>query len=228
MANARWATVSAIAKNGAHFNFLLKQTSVTANSAAATAASTDAINESSRYMPFHVPAGKAVQIAIATMSKAMFAATSRMSILCALLFGKSGIRITCLGVWVFFNLVVQPSSEPFSVSFLVMRPVVLLGNFMSGNPLDAYREIDPKIIEQYENLAKLAYSEGALPTKFKLLLAMVIDVENGALEGAVILGKRAQKAGATKEEIVEASRVAYQIGGTRAIFTAAQLLRALF
>lgn len=99
---------------------------------------------------------------------------------------------------------------------------------MSENPLDAYREFDPKIIEQYQNLAKLAYSEGALSAKFKLLIAMAIDVENGALEGAVILGKRAQKAGATKEEIVEALRVAYQIGGTRAIFTAAQLIKALF
>lgn len=99
---------------------------------------------------------------------------------------------------------------------------------MSGNPLEFYREFDPKIIEQYENLAKLAYSEGALPAKFKLLMAMAIDVESGALEGAIILGKRAQKAGATKEEIVEALRVAFQIGGTRAIFTSAQLLKALF
>ena len=109
-----------------------------------------------------------------------------------------------------------------------MQPEVLLGNFMSGNPLEVYREIDPKIIEQYENLAKLAYSEGALPAKFKLLIAMAIDAENGAPEGAIILGKRAQKAGATKEEIIETLRVAYQIGGAGAIFTSAQVLKALF
>jgi alkylhydroperoxidase/carboxymuconolactone decarboxylase family protein YurZ len=99
---------------------------------------------------------------------------------------------------------------------------------MSGNPLEVYREFDPKIIEQYENLSKLAYGEGALSAKFKLLIAMAIDVENGSLEGAIILGKRAQKAGATKEEIIETLRIAYQIGGTRAVFTSAQLIRALF
>jgi alkylhydroperoxidase/carboxymuconolactone decarboxylase family protein YurZ len=99
---------------------------------------------------------------------------------------------------------------------------------MSANPLDAYKELDPKIIEQYENLAKLSYSEGALSVKFKLLIALAIDVENGALEGAIILGQRALKMGATKEEILEALRIAYQIGGTKAIFTSAQLMKALF
>lgn len=99
---------------------------------------------------------------------------------------------------------------------------------MSVNPLDFYKELDPKLVEQYQNLASLAYSQGALSAKFKLLIAMAIDVENGALEGAIILGKRAQNAGATKEEILEALRIAYQIGGAGAIFTAAQLVKALF
>jgi alkylhydroperoxidase/carboxymuconolactone decarboxylase family protein YurZ len=99
---------------------------------------------------------------------------------------------------------------------------------MSVNPLDAYKEFDPKIVEQYQNLAGLAYSEGALSVKFKLLIALAIDVENGALEGAIILGKRALKAGASKEEILEALQIAYQIGGAKAIFTAAQLIKTLF
>lgn len=58
---------------------------------------------------------------------------------------------------------------------------------MSSNPLDAYREFDPKLIEHYERLAGLTYSEGALPAKFKLLIAMAIDVEHGALQGAIAL-----------------------------------------
>ncbi len=99
---------------------------------------------------------------------------------------------------------------------------------MSANPLDAYKELDPKLIEQYQNLAGLAYAEGALSLKFKLLIAMSIDVAEGALEGAIILGKRAQKAGASKEEILEALRIAYQIGGTKAIFCSAQLIKILF
>jgi alkylhydroperoxidase/carboxymuconolactone decarboxylase family protein YurZ len=34
--------------------------------------------------------------------------------------------------------------------------------------------------------------------------------------------------GATKEEIIEALRISYQIGGNRALFTSSQVLQALF
>ena len=64
--------------------------------------------------------------------------------------------------------------------------------------------------------------------KFKLLIALAIDVEAGSLEGAMVLGKRAQKIGATKEEIMETLRIAYQIGGNAVLFTSAQLLKTLF
>jgi alkylhydroperoxidase/carboxymuconolactone decarboxylase family protein YurZ len=96
------------------------------------------------------------------------------------------------------------------------------------NPLDAYSEFDPKVIECYKNLQDLTYANGALSEKYKLLIAMAIDVEHGALQGAIAIGGRALKMGATKEEIVEALRVAYQIGGNRALFTSAQVLQALF
>ena len=96
------------------------------------------------------------------------------------------------------------------------------------NPLDVYAEFDPKVIEYYKNLQDLTYGSGALQPKFKLLIAMAIDVEHGALQGAVALGGRAIKLGATREEIVEALRVAYQIGGNRALFTSSQVLHSLF
>jgi alkylhydroperoxidase/carboxymuconolactone decarboxylase family protein YurZ len=99
---------------------------------------------------------------------------------------------------------------------------------MSSNPLDVYKEFDPKLIEQYEKLQSLTYAEGALSAKFKLLIALAIDVEHGALQGAIAIGRRALKMGATKEEIIEALRISYQIGGNRAIFTSAQVLQALF
>ncbi len=99
---------------------------------------------------------------------------------------------------------------------------------MSGNPLDVYKEFDPQIIEYYKNLETLTYSEGVLSLKIKLLIAMTIDTEHGTVQGATALGKRAMKAGATKEEIVEALRVAYQIGGNRALFTSALVLQNLF
>lgn len=99
---------------------------------------------------------------------------------------------------------------------------------MTANPLDTYKEFDPKLIECYTNLQNLTYAQGALTAKFKLLIAMAIDVEHGALQGAIAIGRRAIKLGATKEEIVETLRVAYQIGGNRALFTSAQVLQTLF
>jgi alkylhydroperoxidase/carboxymuconolactone decarboxylase family protein YurZ len=99
---------------------------------------------------------------------------------------------------------------------------------VSANPLDAYKEFDPKTIECWKNLQELTFSAGTLSPKFKLLIAMAIDVEHGSIQGATVLGHRAIKLGATKEEIVEALRVAYQIGGNRALFTSALLLQNLF
>ena len=99
---------------------------------------------------------------------------------------------------------------------------------MSGNPLDSYKKIDPELIKVFENLQDLAFSEGELPQKLKFLIAMAIDVDHGALQGAIALGKRAIAAGATKEEIIEALRVAYHIGGTGALYTSAMTLQNLF
>ena len=99
---------------------------------------------------------------------------------------------------------------------------------MSGNPLDIFKEFDPKALECWSNLQGLTYAEGALSTKTKLLMAMAIDAETGAAQGAIVLGQRALKMGATKEEIVEALRVANSIGGNRALFTSAIVLQSLF
>jgi alkylhydroperoxidase/carboxymuconolactone decarboxylase family protein YurZ len=99
---------------------------------------------------------------------------------------------------------------------------------VSANPLDVYREFDPKVVESYDRLQGLVFSEGALLQKFKVLIAMSIDVEHGALQGVIALGRRALKLGATKEEIIEALRVSYYVGGNRAFFTSAQLLQNLF
>ena len=99
---------------------------------------------------------------------------------------------------------------------------------MSGNPLDIFKEFDPKVLESWKNLQDLTFAPGVLDPTTKLLIALAIDIEHGAVQGAIALGKRALKAGATKEEIVEAMRVAYSIGGNRALFTSAVVLQALF
>ncbi len=99
---------------------------------------------------------------------------------------------------------------------------------MSGNPLDIFKELDSKVLESWQNLQDLTFTQGALDPKIKLLIAMSIDVEHGAMQGAIAIGKRALRLGAKKEEIVEALRVAYSIGGNRALFTSALVLQALF
>jgi len=99
---------------------------------------------------------------------------------------------------------------------------------LSVNPLDVYREFDPKIVESCNRRQDIVFSEGALPKKFKMLIAMAIVVEHGALQGPMALGRRALKLGARKEEIIEALRVSYYVGGSRALFTSAQVLRNLF
>lgn len=99
---------------------------------------------------------------------------------------------------------------------------------MSGNPLEIFKEFDPKVLEGWKNMQDLTFAEGALSTKTKLLMAMAIDAENGAMQGTVAIGRRAIKLGATKEEIVESLRVAYSIGGNKALFTSALVLQALF
>ena len=76
------------------------------------------------------------------------------------------------------------------------------------------QKIDPELIKVFENLQDLAFSEGKLSQKLKFLIAMAIDVDHGALQGAIALGKRAISAGATKEEIIETLRVIYHIEGT--------------
>jgi alkylhydroperoxidase/carboxymuconolactone decarboxylase family protein YurZ len=99
---------------------------------------------------------------------------------------------------------------------------------VSTNPLDAYRKHDPKLIVCYDNLQKLTLSEGALSQKIKLLVTLAIDAEHGALQGATSLAQRAVKLGATRDEIVEALRIAYYVGGNRALFTAATVLQTVF
>jgi alkylhydroperoxidase/carboxymuconolactone decarboxylase family protein YurZ len=99
---------------------------------------------------------------------------------------------------------------------------------MSGSPLEIFKEFDSKVLESWRNMQELTFSEGALTAKTKVLMAMAIDAGNGALQGAIAIGKRAQKMGATKNEIVEALRVAYSIGGNEALFTSALVLQALY
>lgn len=96
---------------------------------------------------------------------------------------------------------------------------------MQEHPLKIYEDLDPKLLDMVNNTRDLALSDGALPRKIKLLIAMVLDAVQGAPEGVKSLAREALKAGATKEEIAEALRVAQYICGVGCVYTAARVLK---
>ena len=57
---------------------------------------------------------------------------------------------------------------------------------------------------------------------------MALDASHGAAQGGMALAQLAMRAGATKEEITEALRVAQYISGVGSVYTAAHALRELF
>ncbi|MEN3060296.1 MAG: carboxymuconolactone decarboxylase family protein [Candidatus Methanosuratincola petrocarbonis] len=81
--------------------------------------------------------------------------------------------------------------------------------------------MDERLFEQVEGARRFAFSEGAIPAKYKLLIAMAIDASHGASGGVRALAEAAMRAGATKEEIAEALRVAFYISGCGSFYTAA-------
>jgi alkylhydroperoxidase/carboxymuconolactone decarboxylase family protein YurZ len=96
---------------------------------------------------------------------------------------------------------------------------------MAEHPLKVYEELDPKLLNLVNNTRDLALADGALPRKVKLLIAMVLDAVHGASEGVQALAREAIKAGATREEIGEALRVAQYICGVGCVYTAARALK---
>jgi len=99
---------------------------------------------------------------------------------------------------------------------------------MSENPLKIFEKLDPEPLEMVENTRRLALTDGALSRKFKFLIAMALDASHGTVQGVKALAQAAMQAGATKEEITEALRVAQYISGVGSVYTAAHALKELF
>ena len=99
---------------------------------------------------------------------------------------------------------------------------------MAEHPLKIFENIDPQLLGLVQSTSALALSDGALSRKFKLLIAMALDAALGAADGVKALADQAMKAGATKEEIAEAIRVAQYITGVGSVYTAARAFKDLF
>ncbi len=96
---------------------------------------------------------------------------------------------------------------------------------MPEHPLKPIENLDPKLLSIVNSTRDFALADGALPRKFKLLLAMVLDAVHGASDGVQSLAREAIQAGATKEEIGEALRVAQFVCGVGCVYTAARGLK---
>jgi alkylhydroperoxidase/carboxymuconolactone decarboxylase family protein YurZ len=92
---------------------------------------------------------------------------------------------------------------------------------MTGDPLQVIEKWDPELIRLVRDTGDFALAEGALPRKFKLLVAMALDASKGAVGGVTALARMAMEAGATREEVAEALRVAQYVCGVGSVYTAA-------
>jgi alkylhydroperoxidase/carboxymuconolactone decarboxylase family protein YurZ len=99
---------------------------------------------------------------------------------------------------------------------------------MADSPLKIIEKLDLELFKNIESTQLLSLSDGALPRKVKLLMAMALDASKGTVEGVKSLTQQAMKAGATKEEIMETLRVAQFIGGVGCVYTAAHAFKDLF
>jgi alkylhydroperoxidase/carboxymuconolactone decarboxylase family protein YurZ len=98
---------------------------------------------------------------------------------------------------------------------------------MAANPLETLATLDPAMLEQLKAADRFVFTDGALPAKVKLLMAIAFDAAHGAAEGVAALSQRAMKAGATSAEIAEAVRVAWHLSGVGSLYTASRGLGGL-
>ena len=98
---------------------------------------------------------------------------------------------------------------------------------MADHPLAPMQKLDPKLMEHVQGSNELIFGDGAIPRKYKLLIAMAFDAAHGAEGGVRSLAGAAIAAGATKQEIAEVLRVAYHLTGAGTLYVAARGLKDL-
>ena len=93
--------------------------------------------------------------------------------------------------------------------------------------LDPIQQIDPKLRLNLEETQRNAYADGALPAKFKLLVAMALDAIHQSPEGVQTLARLALEQGASWAEIGEVLAVVYYNCGAIPLYTASDALKPL-
>ena len=96
---------------------------------------------------------------------------------------------------------------------------------MNSNPLNIIKESDLELFEQIVNVRDLAFKDGKISKKNKLLIALAIDAAKHSENGIRSLAIQALENGAMKDEIMETLRVVNYICGAGSIYTAAKALK---
>ncbi len=96
---------------------------------------------------------------------------------------------------------------------------------MAGHPLSVFQGSDPELFQEFNNVKEMAFREGELSKKHKLLIAMAIDVAKNSESGIRSLAIQALENGATKRELLETLRIAYYICGVGSMYAAAPALK---
>jgi alkylhydroperoxidase/carboxymuconolactone decarboxylase family protein YurZ len=99
---------------------------------------------------------------------------------------------------------------------------------MAEHPLKVFEKADPELFKRVTETSTFAFADGALPRKYKLLIAMVLDAADGHVDGVKSLTQRALEAGATKDEVMDTLRVGHYICGAGCVYTAAAALKEIF
>ena len=99
---------------------------------------------------------------------------------------------------------------------------------MAEHPLKILEKVDPELFKRVTETSAFALADGALPRKYKLLIAMVLDAAHGQVDGVKSLTQRALEAGATKDEVMDTLRVGHYICGAGCVYTAAAALKEIF
>jgi alkylhydroperoxidase/carboxymuconolactone decarboxylase family protein YurZ len=100
---------------------------------------------------------------------------------------------------------------------------------MATHPLKPITDLDPVFMEHLKKMEEdFIYPEGALPRKFKYLMALAFDAQQGAVNGVKHLACQAKAHGASKEEVAETLRLAFYFGGIGAVYIGSQGLEGVF
>ena len=96
---------------------------------------------------------------------------------------------------------------------------------MSYDPLQIIQETDLSLFTEIRNMQELAYEDGEISKKHKLLIALAIDAAKRAENGIRSLAVQAIENGASKNEIMETLRVVNYICGAGSMYPAAAALK---